>query len=337
MNKTKNLRSSFDVLSLGIADEEQLLSVFVKKLFTNLQYSTISDQLIERTVSCFSDLSQGYQSVRRLVKLEPIQYFINNHSQELFPFLHHSSTRKCSTTSSVSANDWSRLRTTFYAAIGRMLMHEFRYDEDDDDRVDAFMTPFSNHCNRLAQIFKDFPDFTALNVRQLTNMGQFTYVLETNANNCCIASFYFSPTLASLDDIQALVIGIVRDLRGLCSTFVSKQAYTSFFDWIYPSYLPLFLKALYIFYDRPDVYNAILKFFHELATNRQERLVFDPSKPSAYLLFRETSNLLFIFQTKTIVHVNNLVPETDENLFYKAKLKPIITSLRIIRACLMGQ
>ncbi|CAF4259079.1 unnamed protein product [Rotaria socialis] len=249
---------------LGIVDEEQLLSIFIKKLFTNLQYSTITDKLIERTVGCFSDLSQGYQSVRRLVKLDPIQYFINNHTQELFPFLHHSSTTKRSNNSNISASSWSRLRTTFYAAVGRI------------------------------------------------------------------------PTMASLDEIQSLIIGIVRDLRGLCSAFVSKQAYASLFDWLYPSYLPLFLKALYVFYDRSDVYNPLLKFFHELTSNRQERLAFDSTKPNAYLLFRETSNLLYIFQTKTIVHVNVTIPESDGVLFYKAKLKPIITCLRIIRACLIG-
>ncbi|CAF5200262.1 unnamed protein product, partial [Rotaria sp. Silwood1] len=39
--------------------------------------------------------------------------------------------------------------------------------------VEAFMTPFTNHCNRLVQIFKEFPDFTAFNVGQFATMGQF--------------------------------------------------------------------------------------------------------------------------------------------------------------------
>ncbi len=149
-------------------------------------------------------------------------------------------------------------------------------------------------------------------------------------------SFFCSPTLASLDEIESFIIGITRDLRGLCSSLLSKQAYTSLFDWLYPSYLPLFLKALYVFYDRSDVYNPLLKFFHELSSNRQERLAFDSTKASAYLLFRETSNLLYIFQTKTLIHVNTTIPETDGTLFYKSKLKPIITCLRIIQACLVG-
>ncbi|CAF4790790.1 unnamed protein product, partial [Rotaria sp. Silwood1] len=301
-----------------IADEEQLLSIFVKKLFTNLQYSIITDKLIERTVGCFSDLTHGYQSVRKLVKLDPIQYFINNHTQDLFPFLHPTSTMNHSHNSNLSLSSWSRLRTTFYSSVGRMLMYEFHYDDDDDERIEAFMTPFTNHCTRLVQIFKEFPDFSLLNPGQFSAMTQ------------------FNPKLASLDEIQSLIIGISRDLRGLCSSLVSKQAYTSFFDWLYPSYLPLFLKALYVFYDRKDVYNPLLKFFYELTSNRQERLIFDSTKPSAYLLFRETSNLLYIFQTKTLLHVNTTIPESDGDLFYKSKLKPIITSLKILQTCLMG-
>ena len=79
-----------------------------------------------------------------------------------------------------------------------------------------------------------------------------------------------------------------------------------------------------------------MKFFHELATNRQERLTFETMKPSAYLLFRQLSTLLLIFQTKTLVHVNSNVSENDDNLYYKSKLKPILTCLRILRACLIG-
>jgi hypothetical protein len=158
---------------VGIVDEEQLVSIFVKKLFTNLQYSIISDKLIERTVGCFSELTHGYQSVRKLVKLDPIQYFINNHTQELFPFLHHIFTAKRSPSSTITASSWSRLRTTFYTAIGRMLMHDFRYDEDDDDRVEKFMMPFTTQCTRLVQIFKEFPEFSLINPGQFATMSQF--------------------------------------------------------------------------------------------------------------------------------------------------------------------
>ena len=164
---------------------------------------------------------------------------------------------------------------------------------------------------------------------------------SSGASEASVSSYPRSPsfscTSASFDEIQCLVIGLARDLRGLCSSLVSKHAYSSFFDWLYPAYLPLFVKALFVFYDRLEVYNPLLKFFHELTYNRQERLIFDSTKASAYFLFRETSNVLYLFQTKTILHTDATVSEADGGLFYKAKVKPIITCLRIIQACLAGR
>ena len=53
--------------------------------------------------------------------------------------------------------------------------------------------------------------------------------------------------------------------------------------------------------------------------------------------FVKHPSLLYVFQTKTLVHVNNTIPETDGTLFYKSKLKPITTCLKIIQACLVGK
>ena len=64
-------------------------------------------------MTCFSDLTHGYQSVRKLVKLDPIQYFLNNHTQDLFPFLHLISPTKRSQNSTITISSWSRLRTSF--------------------------------------------------------------------------------------------------------------------------------------------------------------------------------------------------------------------------------
>ena len=166
-----------------------MLCIFVKKLFTNLQYSVISDKLIERTVGCFSELTHGYQSIRKLVKLDPIQYFINNHTQELFPFLHPIFTSKRSHNSTITASSWSRLRTTFYTAIGRMLMHDFRYDDDDDDRAEAFMIPFTTQCAKLAQIFKEFPEFSLINPGQFAALNQFKCEITCNDRSLKIKPF----------------------------------------------------------------------------------------------------------------------------------------------------
>ncbi|CAF0766188.1 unnamed protein product [Didymodactylos carnosus] len=368
---------------LGIADEVQLLSIFVKKLFTNLQYSTITEKLIERTLFCFNDLSQGYNSVRKLVKLEPIQYFINNHTQDYFPFLnlyayYHlqgggnkamndnsnnsnqillddsnngGTTRnlksskylgcriKTAATTSLSSSSkyttWSRLRTIFYSAVGRLLMHEFHFHEEDDERFEKFMLPFTLQCQKLIQIFKEFPDIvqTTGNIPLLPTTSPTLNAFSSHQSPT--PSSHLKSSLATIDEIKAIIVGLVRDLRGLCFAFISKQSYTFLFDWLYPKYIHLFMKSIYYFYDTYEVYNPILKFFHEFVSNRQERLVFECTKPNAYLLFRETSHLMYVYQTKTLNYYNQILQDTDQ-YFYEKKLKSIMICFRIIRACLSG-
>lgn len=47
---------------------------------TNLKYWARSEQIISKTLQLLSDLSVGYSSVRKLVKLEAVQFMLNNHT-----------------------------------------------------------------------------------------------------------------------------------------------------------------------------------------------------------------------------------------------------------------
>ncbi len=47
---------------------------------TNLKYWSRSEQIINRTLQLLSDLSVGYTSVRKLVKLDEVQFMLNNHT-----------------------------------------------------------------------------------------------------------------------------------------------------------------------------------------------------------------------------------------------------------------
>lgn len=53
--------------------------IFLFRL-TNLKYWSRSEQIINRTLQLLSDLSVGYTSVRKLVKLEEVQFMLNNHT-----------------------------------------------------------------------------------------------------------------------------------------------------------------------------------------------------------------------------------------------------------------
>ncbi|GFW59350.1 exportin-7 [Trichonephila clavipes] len=114
---------------LGVADESMVLSVFVRKILTNLKYWSRSEQIINRTLQLLSDLSVGYTSVRKLVKLDEVQFMLNNHTSEHFPFLG----------SAMQLNDM-RCRSVFYTALGRLLLINLGEDEE---RFEQFMLPLT--------------------------------------------------------------------------------------------------------------------------------------------------------------------------------------------------
>ncbi len=97
-----------------------------------MKYWGNSEPIITKTLQLLSDLSVGYSSVRKLVKLDAVQFMLNNHTSEHFPFLGVNNV-------SNQMNDM-RCRTTFYTALGRLLMVELGEDEE---RFERFMLPLT--------------------------------------------------------------------------------------------------------------------------------------------------------------------------------------------------
>nr|CAH7736012.1 unnamed protein product [Callosobruchus chinensis] len=115
--------------ALGLNDEATVLSVFIRKIITNLKYWGRSEQIISKTLQLLNDLSVGYSCVRKLVKLEEVQFMLNNHTSEHFPFLGNS-----------AAVSEMRCRSMFYTSLGRLLMVDLGEDED---RFHTFMLPLT--------------------------------------------------------------------------------------------------------------------------------------------------------------------------------------------------
>jgi len=114
---------------LGLNDESMVLNVFITKIVTNLKYWTTSRIIVSKTLQLLNDLSVGYSSVRKLVKLESVQFILENHTAEHFPFL-----------SVTHSNLDMRCRTTFYTALGRLLTVELGEDEE---RFERFISPMT--------------------------------------------------------------------------------------------------------------------------------------------------------------------------------------------------
>ncbi|CAB1352222.1 unnamed protein product [Coregonus sp. 'balchen'] len=88
---------------LGLNDETMVLSVFIGKIITNLKYWGQCEPITSKTL----------HSVRKLVKLSAVQFMLNNHTSEHFSFLGVNNQSNLSD---------MRCRTTFYTALGRLLM-----------------------------------------------------------------------------------------------------------------------------------------------------------------------------------------------------------------------
>ncbi|KAJ8959536.1 hypothetical protein NQ314_006273 [Rhamnusium bicolor] len=104
-------------------------SSFVIFSITNLKYWGRSEQIISKTLQLLNDLSVGYSCVRKLVKLDEVQFMLNNHTSEHFPFLGNS----------VAITEM-RCRSMFYTSLGRLLMVDLGEDED---RFHTFMLPLT--------------------------------------------------------------------------------------------------------------------------------------------------------------------------------------------------
>ncbi|ESO95104.1 hypothetical protein LOTGIDRAFT_160865 [Lottia gigantea] len=117
---------------LGLNDESMVLSVCIGKIITNLKCWSRSEQITSKTLQLLNDLSTGYSSVRKLVKLEAVQFMLNNHTSDHFPFL--------DINSSNSRIADMRCRTTFYTAIARLLLVDLGEDEE---KFYQFMSPLT--------------------------------------------------------------------------------------------------------------------------------------------------------------------------------------------------
>uniref|UniRef100_A0A336LE22 CSON010006 protein n=1 Tax=Culicoides sonorensis TaxID=179676 RepID=A0A336LE22_CULSO len=264
---------------LGLNDEIMLLSVISRKIITNLKYWGHSEQIIRRTLNLLNDLTLTYSLVRRLIKLEEIQFMLNNHTSEHFSFL-----------GSNCVLSGSRCRSMFYTCLGRLLMVDLG---EDVERFINFMTPLTNAFDSIGTIMMDTTSFPN-------------------------------------DEIRKALIGLSRDLRGIAYAFNAKPPYMMFFDWIYPDYTPILIRAVELWAHDPSVTTPVLKFFAELVQNRSQRLQFDVSSPDGILLFRETSKLICCYGNRI------LTIDYPKEQAYPMRLKGMAVCFLMLKAILCG-
>lgn len=115
-----------------------------------------------------------------------------------------------------------RHRTTFYTTLTRILL----MDDQGHMEFEHFMAPFAPVLQHL-QAFLSNP----------ANAG---------------------PGPAR-DEARGLLMGVLRDLRGVCIGTPNRRAYVAFFDWLYPDYLPMLVRAAEIWWNDSAVTTPLLK------------------------------------------------------------------------------
>ncbi|XP_076259646.1 ran-binding protein 16 isoform X2 [Rhynchophorus ferrugineus] len=123
---------------LGLVDELTVLSVYIRKIITNLKYWGGCETIISKTLQILNDLCIGYSCVRKLVRLDEVQFMLNNHTSEHFPFLGNS----------VSYGEM-RCRSMFYTSLGRLLMVDLGEDEE---TFHNFMLPLTAAFQNVGQL-----------------------------------------------------------------------------------------------------------------------------------------------------------------------------------------
>ena len=139
------------------------------------------------------------------------------------------------------------------------------------------------------------------------------------------------------DQPKYMLIGLLRDFRGIVDAIFNKRSYNMFFDWLIESkaqngqpFIDVFKRIAQVFFDDPQVTSPLFKFLSELCFNKSARIKFDSSSPNGILLFRFVSETIVAYGTQIV----NVFP-LDQNI-YSQKYKGIWVCLQIISRCLQG-
>eukprot|EP01147_Barroeca_monosierra_P003947 gene3947-6410_t len=311
---------------LNINGEMELLNLIIQKVMSNLRWSTESEEVIRSTLSLLSDFCTPFNSVRKLVRLESVQFLLSNHTSECFPFL------DC-------MND-TRLRTTYYNvdhfpnALGKIINHDFTAE---DQRFEMFMSPLASISDALAQrLMSNDPNVVHNEEVKRAVLGLARDLRGLVSACAAKASFmlmfdwiYPDRTMLFIKAVEfwhgdpAIAVPILKFmfLRLLSNTFVDGSHILDVSDTsvLTTSFFSFLLVSLVMQW--PAV-NA-------LVTN--SRMSFGASSPNGILLFRETSKMIVTYGERILAYP---LPSRDD--IYRHRYKGLIACYDTLKMALGG-
>ena len=112
-----------------------------------------------------------------------------------------------------------------------------------------------------------------------------------------------------------------------------RRLFPVMFEMMYQSCMPLFTRALDTWWDDPAVTVAVLKFWMEIAENKDGRISFDAAFPGGMLLFKEMAASITAYGR----HLLAQGPVAEGRDAYKLRYKGIGVCLASMALALTGQ
>ncbi|KAM9539432.1 exportin-7 isoform 8-T13 [Salvelinus alpinus] len=288
---------------LGLNDETMVLSVFIGKIITNLKYWGQCEPITSKTLQLLNDLSIGYSSVRKLVKLSAVQFMLNNHTSEHFSFLGVNNQSNLSD---------MRCRTTFYTALGRLLMVDLGEDED---QFEQFMLPLTAAFEAVAQMFSTntFNEQEAKRtlVGLVRDLRGIAFAFNAKTSFMMLFDWIYPAYMPILQRAIELWYHVPA-----CTTPVLKLMA----ELVHNS------QTAALQGERREPISWVSSF-----SQRSQRLQFDVSSPNGILLFRETSKMITTYGNRILT-----IGEVPKDQMYSVKLKGVSVCFSMLKAVLSG-
>ncbi|KAK8801931.1 hypothetical protein WA158_006326 [Blastocystis sp. Blastoise] len=116
---------------MGQGDYMHVINAIMEKLTTNLKYWSENTMILEQSLMLLQSLTNGYSSSRLLLKLQAVDFLLQNHTAETFLFLN-----QCNK---------PRLRTIYYNILSHLIILD-----PSPERLDLFIYPLAQKIKLIA-------------------------------------------------------------------------------------------------------------------------------------------------------------------------------------------
>ena len=133
--KESSIKTIYEAMEQQFSSSNLVMNLIIEKVCNDIKFWNDDDSILQMTLEVFVDLVSSYNAGKALLKLDNINFLVNNHEGDHLPFLAYDNNNK--------------YRIRFYQALGRLV---FTSSEDLDNMLDTFIAPNLDMINQLSNI-----------------------------------------------------------------------------------------------------------------------------------------------------------------------------------------